>query len=122
MQLFDDLNEENFILYASRMYNNPQCTSVEEFYDDLQRFKYIKKLLKRYEKSDDLHERLILNHIVVLYNVFGIQPANKMMFYKVDVEHWPVIKTFLVYLNLLKETELVEIPLDNHIIDVLRKL
>ena len=122
MQLFDDLNEENFILYASRMYNNPQCTSIEEFYDDLQRFKYIKKLLKRYEKSNDLHERLILNHIVVLYNVFGIQPANKMMFYKVDVEHWPAIKTFLVYLNLLKETELVEIPLDNHIIDVLRKL
>lgn len=122
MQLFDDLNEDNFILYASRMYNNPQCTSIEEFYDDLQRFKYIKKLLKRYEKNDDLHERLILNHIVVLYNVFGIQPANKMMFYKVNVEHWPAIKTFLVYLNLLKETELVEIPLDNHIIDVLRKL
>jgi hypothetical protein len=122
MQLFGDLNEENFILYASRNYNNPQCTSIDEFYDDLQRFKYIKKLLKRYEKSNDLHERLILNHIVVLYNVFGIKSANKMMFYKIDPEHWPAIKTFLVYLNFLKEDEYIEIPLDENIINVLRKL
>lgn len=122
MQLFGDLNEENFILYASRNYNNPQCTSIDEFYDDLQRFKYIKKLLKRYEKSNDLHERLILNHILVLYNVFGIKPANKMMFYKIDPEHWPAIKTFLVYLNFLKEDEYIEIPLDDNIINVLRKL
>ena len=122
MQLFSDLNEENFILYASRNYNNPQCTSIDEFYDDLQRFKYIKKLLKRYEKSNDLHERLILNHIVVLYNVFGIKSANKMMFYKIDPEHWPAIKTFLVYLNFLKEDEYIEIPLDENIINVLRKL
>jgi hypothetical protein len=122
MQLFDDLNEENFILYASRNYNNPQCTSIEEFYDDLQRFKYIKKLLKRYEKNNDLHERLILNHIVVLYNVFGIKAANKMMFYKIDPEHWPSIKTFLVYLNFLKENDMVEIPLDDCVVNVLRKL
>lgn len=122
MQLFDDLNEENFILYASRNYNNPQCTSIDEFYDDLQRFKYIKKLLKRYEKSQDLHERLILNHIVVLYNVFGIKAANKMMFYKMEPEHWPVIKTFLVYLNFLKENEMVEVPLDDNVVNVLRKL
>lgn len=122
MQLFDDLNEENFILYASRNYNNPQCTSIEEFYDDLQRFKYIKKLLKRYEKNQDLHERLILNHIVVLYNVFGIQAANKMMFYKIEPEHWPTIKTFLVYLNFLKESEMVEIPLDHTVVNVLRNL
>jgi len=60
MQLFKDLNEENFVLFASRNYNNPQCTSIEEFYDDLQRFKYVKKLLKRYEKTGTLHERLIL--------------------------------------------------------------
>jgi hypothetical protein len=122
MQLFDDLNEDNFVLYASRSYNNPQCTSIEEFYDDLQRFKYIKKLLKRYEKNEDLQERLIINHIVILYNVFGIKAANKMMFYKIEPEYWPTIKTFLVYLNLLKETELVEIPLDSHTVEVLRKL
>lgn len=122
MQLFDDLTEDNFVLFASRYYNNPQCTSIEEFYDDLQRFKYIKKLLKRYEKNGDLQERLILNHLVIIYNVFGIQAANKMMFYKLDPQHWPAIKTFLIYLSLLKEHELVEIPLDEHIIAVLRKL
>lgn len=122
MQLFDDLNEDNFVLYASRNYNNPQCSSIEEFYDDLQRFKYIKKLLKRYEKNKDLQERLIINHIIVLYNAFGIAAANKMMFYKLEPECWPIIKTFLVYLNFLKESELVEIPLDKHIVEVLRKL
>lgn len=122
MQLFDDLNEENFILFASRNYDNPQCTSMEEFYDDLQRFKYIKKLLRRYENNGDLQERLILNHLVVLYNVFGIQAANKMLLYKIDGEHWPVLKTFLIYLNLLKETDMIDVPLDTHVIDVLRKL
>jgi hypothetical protein len=122
MQLFDDLNEENFILFASRNYNNPQCTSMEEFYDDLQRFKYIKKLLRRYENNGDLQERLILNHLVVLYNVFGIQAANKMLLYKIDGEHWPTLKTFLIYLNFLKETDMIEVPLDDHVINVLRKL
>lgn len=122
MQLFDELTEDNFILFASRNYTNPQCTSIEEFYEDLQRFKYIKKLLKRYEKNNDLQERLILNHIVVLYNIFGIKAANKMMFYKLEPQYWPVIKTFLVYLNLIKENELIEIPLDNHVVEVLRNL
>lgn len=122
MQLFDELTEDNFVLFASRNYTNPQCTSIDEFYEDLQRFKYIKKLLKRYEKNNDLQERLILNHIVVLYNVFGIKAAHKMMFYKLEPQYWPVIKTFLVYLNLIKENELIEIPLDNHVVEVLRNL
>ena len=122
MQLFDDLNEDNFVLFASRNYNNPQCTSMEEFYDDLQRFKYIKKLLRRYENNGDLQERLILNHLVVLYNVFGIQPANKMLLYKIDGEHWPTLKTFLIYLNFLKETDMIEVPLDDNVVNVLRKL
>ena len=122
MHLFDELNEENFVLFASRNYNNPQCTSIEEFNDDLLRFKYLKRLFKRYTKDGDLQERLILNHLIVLYNVFGISAANKMMFYKMEDEYWPIIKTFLVYLNYIKEKDLVEIPLDERIIDTLRKL
>jgi len=122
MQLFDELNEENFVLFASRNYDNPQCMSVEEFYHDLHRFKYLKRLFKRYIQNEDLQERLILNHIVVLYNVFGIQAANRMMFYQMDKEYWPVIKTFLIFLNYLDERELIEISLDQTVVDRLRKL
>jgi len=122
MRLFDELNEENFILFASRNYNNPQCTSIEEFNDDILRFKYLKRLFRRYINDGDLQERLILNHIIILYNVFGIKAANKMMFYKMDDEYWPIIKTFLVYLSYIKENDLIDIPLDKGIIDVLRKL
>jgi len=122
MQLFDELTEDNFVLFASRHYDNPQCMSIEEFYHDLNRFKYLKRLLKRYVQNDDLQERLILNHIVVIYNVFGIEPANKMMFYKMDEEYWTILKPFLVYLNYLKEDAFVEVPLDNKVIERLRKL
>lgn len=122
MKLFDELTEDNFILFASKHYDNPQCTSTEEFYDDLNRFKYLKRLLKRYVEKTDLQERLILNHIIVLYNVFGIAAANKMMFYKMEPHYWPMIKTFLVYLNFLNENQYVEVPLVDDIISVLRKL
>jgi len=122
MQLFDELNEDNFVLFASRHYDNPQCMSVEEFHHDLQRFKYLKRLLRRYTQNDDLQERLILNHIVVLYNVFGIAPTNKMMFYRMEQEYWSAVKTFLIFLNYLREDELVDIPLDQTIVERLRNL
>lgn len=120
--LFDELNDDNFILFASRHYDNPQCLSVEEFYNDVHRFKYLKRLFRRYIDNDDLQERLILNHIVVLYNVFGVDPANRMMFFRMDAEYFSVVKTFLVYLNYLPEDQYVEVPLDPYIVDVLRKL
>ena len=122
MQLFNELNEDNFVLFASRHYDNPQCMSVEEFYHDLQRFKYLKRLLRRYVDNNDLQERLILNHLVVIYNVFGIEPANKMMKYKMDDEYWPPLKTFLIYLNYIKETDLIDVPLDQTVINRLRNL
>lgn len=122
MQLFDDLNEDNFVLFASRNYDNPQCMSTEEFYHDLNRFKYLKRLLKRYTQNDDLQERLILNHLVVIYNVFGIEGANRMMFYKLEEEYWSSIKTFLIFLNYLRESDRVEIPLDQTIVQKLRNL
>ncbi len=120
--LFEVLNEENFTLFAARCYDNTQCTDLSEFYDDLNRFKYLKRLLRRYDEHDDLQYRLILNHIIVLYNVFGISNCNKMMKYKLDKNYWPAIKTFLVYLHYLPETEMVSTPLDPTIVNVLRKL
>ena len=122
MKIYEELNEDNWMMYASKYYKNSQCTSVEEFYDDLQRFKYLKRLFKRYLNNDDLQERLILNHIIVLNNVFGIEETNKMLFYKIDKDQWPILKTFLVYLNFLSEDAYVEIPLDQNIIKVLRAI
>lgn len=122
MQLFDELTDENFTLFASRYYDNPQCMSVEEFYHDLQRFKYLKRLLRRYEDNNDLQERLILNHLVVIYNVFGIEPANRMMFFRMEEKYWSSLKTFLIYLNYLREDDMVDTPLDMTIVERLRKL
>lgn len=119
---FNELNEDNFTLYAAKVYDNPQCTEIGEFYDDLNRFKYLKRLFKRYVEHDDLQHRLILNHLIVIYNVFGIDASNRMIMYKIDKDHWPTLKTFLVYLNYLPDDVMVGIPLDHHAIDVLRKL
>jgi len=121
-ELFDTLDEENFVLYAAKCYNNPQCTEIGEFYDDLNRFKYLKRLLKRYVEHDDLQYRLILNHIIIIYNVFTIPAANKMIRYKLEDDLLPAVKTFLVYLNYLPEGEMVDIPLDPTIVNVLRKI
>ena len=121
MQLFDELNNDNFILFATRNYNNKQCTDFEEFYEDLKRFKYLKRLFSRYG-TGDLQERLILNHLIVLYNVFGIEAANRMIFFKIDDKYWPQLKTFLVFLNFLPEKDYIEIALDPKIIETLRKL
>lgn len=120
--LFDILDEDNFVLFAAKSYDNPQCTEIGEFHDDLNRFKYLKRLLKRYVEHDDLQYRLILNHIIVIYNVFSIPAANKMIKYKMEDDLLPAVKTFLVYLNYLPETEMVDIPLDPTIVNVLRKI
>lgn len=122
MKSFEELNNKNFLLFAAKNYQNSQCMTQEEFEDDLQRFKYIKRLFNRYEVSDELSERLILNHLVVLYNVFGIKAANHMMFYKIEEKNWPILKTFLVYLNYLPEEQYVEVPLDPVVVEALRKI
>ncbi len=122
MKVFDKLTSKNFKLYAAQHYNNPECLDVEEFQQDLNRFKYIKRLLKRYELTGDLQERLILNHLIVLFNVFGIKPGNRMIWYKVNEEHWHYIKPFLVYLHYLSEDAKVEVGMDPYIVQVLREL
>jgi hypothetical protein len=122
MKIFDKLNRRNFELFAANNYNNPEATDISEFKEDVSRFKYLKRLLKRYEQSGDLQERLILNHLVVIYNVFGIEAANKMIWFKINEEHYSYIKPFLILLHYLKEDEMVEIPLDETIVERLRKL
>ena len=122
MKIFDTLNKRNFELFAAQNYNNPECLDIEEFKEDLARFKYLKRLLRRYEITEDLQVRLILNHIIVIYNVFGIESANKMIWYKIEPEHWTYIKPFLVFLNYLPVDEKVDIPLDPLIVDILRKI
>ena len=122
MKLFEKLNEENFLLYAANNYKNPNCTDAEEFYDDLNRFKYVKRLLGRYYNDDDLQERLILNHIIVIYNVFGIKAANRMMWFKVEEEHFSALKTFLIFLHYLPEDYKVEVPLDEFVVQRLRNI
>ena len=122
MKVFDKLNRKNFKLYASQNYNNPECVDVNEFKEDLSRFKYVKRLLSRYEAHSDLQERLILNHLIVIYNCFGIEAANRMLWYKIDENHWHYIKPFLVFLHYLPENEKVDIPMDPYIVGVLRKL
>jgi len=119
---FDELTEDNFLLFAAKNYDNPQCESSDEFYNDLQRFKYLKRLFKRYTVNQDLQERLILNHIIVLYNLFGIKGCNRMIFFKMEEEYWSALKTFLVFLNYLPESDKVEVPLDPTIIKVLREI
>lgn len=99
---FNELNEENFLLFAIKNYENPQALTKEDFDKDLNHFKYIKRLLKKYKKSGDLKVHLILNHFVILYNIFG-EAATPMLFYKIDSELWNVVKTFIVFLNRLPE-------------------
>ena len=123
----EKLNDANFLIYAMHNYDNPQCHSVAEFEDDLKKFIYLKKLIYRYKNAGELRERLILNHIIVLYNIFG-ESTTKMLFYKIEEDLWPQLITFLVYLNRMPETipeygiNLVDIKLDETIIAVLRKI
>lgn len=123
----DSLNESNFLLYAMHHYDNTQCYSLAEFEDDLKKFLYLKKLISRYKNNDDLKERLILNHIIVLYNLFG-DVTTKMLFYKVDKDCWNILVSFLVYLDRMPETIpdyniiLSEIVLDETVIAKLRKI
>lgn len=124
------LDENNFVLYAARCYDNPQCYDTEEFYDDLKRFKYLKRLFGKYKETGELRDRLIINHLTILYNVFG-DMATKLLFYKLDGYH-DCLKPFLVLLNRMPdkivgvgESTVIyssNIPMDLGIIDVLRKI
>jgi hypothetical protein len=123
----EPLSESNFLLHAMHHYDNPQCHSLEEFEDDLKKFVYLKKLIYRYKNVGELRERLILNHIIVLFNIFG-EETTRMLFFKLEQPLWPQLVTFLVYLNRMPEElpefgiRLADVKLDETIISVLRKI
>jgi len=100
---FEDLNEENFLMYSMREYSNIQCTDIEEFYDDLKKIKYIKRLFNIYRNNGQLKERLILNHLIIFYNVFSVEAGTRILFYKIEENFWPMLKTFLIFLDRMPE-------------------
>ena len=122
MKLFTELNNANFELYAAKFYRNSSCLEPQDFYDDVARFKYVVRLLRRYRDSGIIQERLVLNHIISIYNVFDIKAATRMIFHKVDIQLWPALKTFLVYLNYLPVNTHQNINIDLSIATKLKDL
>jgi len=106
------LTNKNFDLYAARHYTNPRCLSIEEFKEDLSRFKVIKRLLKRYYQKGLLEERRLLNEIIIIHNVFFINAAVNMCFNRIDEKYWPALKTCLLYLNFITDDDYINIPID----------
>ena len=112
--LFDHLNEDNFLLFAIKYYENPQAVTKKDFERDLNHFKYIKRLLKRYKNTCELKTHLLLNHFIILYNIFG-EATTPMLFYKIEKDLWPVMKAFIIFLNKLPEypqSEIHDIQVD----------
>ena len=100
--IFNELNEDNFLLFAIRYYENPQAVTKEDFEKDLNHFKYIKRLLKRYKNTGQLKTHLLLNHFIILYNIFG-DATTPMLFYKIEEDLWSAMKTFIIFLGKLPE-------------------
>ena len=128
--MFDDLNDENFMIYAMKCYSAPNCI-MSEFEGDIKRTKYLKRLFRRYKTSKSLKERLILNHIILLNNVFGPEPTARILFYRIDERDYDILKTFLCYLNIMPEAVLgikgkniysAEIPVEINIAELLLKI
>ena len=128
--MFDELNEQNFIMYAMKCYISPNCI-LSEFESDIKRTKYLKRLFRRYKSTKILKERLILNHLILLNNVFGPEPTARILFYRIDERDYDILKTFLLYLNILPVSikgirgvsiDTTVIPVDMNIASILRKI
>jgi len=131
MNLFDDLNEKNYLHFAMKYYDNRQCTSIEEFNEDLNKIKYVKRLFNRFLETGELRTNLILNHLIVIYNVFENEAATRMLFFRVEKKFYSILKPFLIFLNRLPEKvrgidgEYIQtnhIPLNETTIKELRKI
>lgn len=123
MSLFDKLTAKNFSAYAMKHYDDPQCEDIEDFQEDLRRFRYLKRLLHRYHENGELRERLMLNHLICLFNVFGYDACMRMLEFKIkDDNYWSSIKTMLLYLEYIEEGWKIDIPIDNNLAERLRDL
>ena len=120
--MFETITPANWIMFAMKHYDNPQADGEEEFYEDIKRFKYLKRLLKKYYDTGVLKERLILNHIIILSNVFGVEAASTLLLYKIDKEYWPTLKSFMKKLKMIYETDLQDVPMDTHVWSTLDNL
>ena len=120
--MFDELNNDNFELYAAKHYSNPACLTIDDFKEDIARFKYVNRLLRKYYETGEIQIRLLVNHIIIIFNMFNISAANRMIFYRVDTRHWGIIKTILLYLNLLPENEKKNTQTDLYISKKLKEL
>jgi len=128
--MFENLNEDNFLMYAVKCYSSPHCI-MSEFEGDIKRTKYLKRLFRRYKVTKSLKERLILNHIILLNNVFGTEATARILFYKTDERDYDILKTFLDYLNLMpdvicgingKNIHTSDIPLNSGVVEILRNI
>jgi hypothetical protein len=122
--IFNELNDSNWLIFAIKHYENPCSATQEDFYEDLKRFKYIKRLLKKYKRTGNLKSHLLINHFIILYNVFG-EATTPLLFFKMDKELWSCIKTFLYFLNRIPEypkTILNEIEIDENCLKELKSL
>ena len=121
---FDELNESNYLLFAIKFYDNPQAVTRDDFDDDLRRIRYVKRLLKKYRKEGVLRTHLILNHLTVLFNVFN-EAAVPLLFYNLDEELWPYLKSFLVFLNRFPEyprTQIHDVKIDEECLKQLQAI
>lgn len=123
MSLFDKLTAKNFSAYAMKHYDDPQCESLDDFQDDLRRFRYLKRLLYRYHEFGESRERLMLNHLICLFNVFGYDPCMRMLEFKIkEDKYWSTIKTLLLYMQYVREDWRPEIAIDGKLVTKLREL
>ena len=120
--MYEKITSDNVLMFAIRNYTNPHCEGEKEFEDDLKRFKYIKRLLRKYYDTGILKERLLLNHIIVLNNVFGADACATLLLYKIQEEYWPALKSFLLFLNILRDDELDHIVKDKNVEEILKEL
>lgn len=119
------LDSKNFLDYAIQNYENPECKNMEEFFEDVNRVKYVKRLFSRYDQDGDLKSRLIVNHLIIFNNVFGLIPSSRILFYKVDEKYYSLLKSCLFFVERLPtnipEVNLSEIPLNHIVLNTLRE-
>ena len=120
--MYEKITSENIMMFAIKHYDNPQCEGEKEFHDDMKRFKYIKRLLRKYKETGIFKERLLLNHIIILNNLFGPEACVTLLLFKIQREYWETLKSFLLYLNMIREDELNYIDENIDVIRILRKL
>ena len=118
---FKILTHETIDIFALRHYDN-KGASKEEFEDDMKRFKYLKRLFRKYDVTKEFKSRLIINHVIILANVFGIEAATTLLFFKVDKQHWSMLKTVLIFLNYMPEDELIDIEIDQNVMEELKRI